>query len=308
MRSAASAPGKVILLGEHFVVYGSGAVLCAIGRRATVYAEEAPGGRIRVSSELGELDEEPGLAPSDVGRALRPLYRIADSAVRGRRLPGIRITVESGIPPGAGLGSSSACCVACAAAVAGLSGPVDRGAALAAAAEAERTAFPGASGADCAASALGGVVSFSGGRAAAVPGPDMELVVASSGEPHDTGAVVARVGEARGADPGAFGRMLGAVSGMVSRAPGVIGRGDWAGLGGMMNENQGYLEAVGVSTPALRGIVRAGQGAAHGAKITGAGGGGCVVALGGGALGAFRAAGAECFGAPVDRAGLMVFN
>ena len=60
MKSKASAPGKVILFGEHFVVYGVKAILCAINKRITVTAEKIEGGKISIKSNIGNLELESG--------------------------------------------------------------------------------------------------------------------------------------------------------------------------------------------------------------------------------------------------------
>ncbi|MDA7959736.1 MAG: mevalonate kinase [Nitrosopumilus sp.] len=305
MRSSASAPGKAVLLGEHFVMHGSGAVLCAINRRVTVTAEEAGGGMIRISSGVGSLEAPAGGDPRDVGPELRPLYHIALAAGTG-----VDITVDSEVPPGAGLGSSSACCVACAGAVLGLRGGASRGEALRLASEAERTAFPGASGADCAACARGGVILWDGRIRAVRPGPGLRVAVADSGQRHSTREAVGRVSKYRGADPAGFGRALEEVGRMVGEAPAQIEAGDEAGLGAAMSRNHALLREAGASTPGLERIISVAGGASAGAKLTGAGRGGCAIALDGTgrAAEAIRGAGFGCFESGMDNEGLIVFN
>jgi len=55
LKSKASAPGKVILFGEHFVVYGVKAILCSINKRVTVTAEKTTDKKIFINSEIGNL-------------------------------------------------------------------------------------------------------------------------------------------------------------------------------------------------------------------------------------------------------------
>ena len=66
MKSKASAPGKVILFGEHFVVYGVKAILCAINKRITVTAEEIDEKKISIKSNIGELELEPNKPISEI--------------------------------------------------------------------------------------------------------------------------------------------------------------------------------------------------------------------------------------------------
>ncbi|RNJ77619.1 MAG: mevalonate kinase [Nitrosopumilus sp. H8] len=312
LKSTASAPGKVILFGEHFVVYGSGAILCAINRRITVSAEAITEKKIRITSDVGSLDMEPGIPACDVGSSLRSLYHIADTALRSHGIPGIKMAVKSDIPAGVGLGSSSACCVAGAAAVSGLFPDSSREKILELAVDAERTAFQGTSGADCTVCTYGGIIRYGAKSHEKIePGPGFGLAVASSGTTHSTESVVARVKKFRDANPAEFSRMCDAESEIIRSAKGQIEQGETAELGRMINQNQQYLEAIGVSNQTLQEMVRIGQGAAAGAKITGAGGGGCVFALtdgGTGAADAFREGGYECFAAGIDCDGLIVFN
>lgn len=315
MRSGASAPGKVILFGEHFVVYGAPAILCAIDRRVAVTASANGTGRISISSALGSLESPPGRGISEIAPALRPLYFLADRMLAGRQgTGGIDITVESEIPPGAGLGSSSACCVAAAAAVSGLGSRIPRGRVLELAVEAEQTIFAGTSGADCAACMHGGIIRYSrdGGFSSIGQGRGFSLVIADSGTKHSTGSVVGTVGRFRGENRAEFEGMCREAAGLVEGVPGLLARGDAAGVGRLMNQNQECLRRIGVSNTTLDEMVRIGQGAAHGAKITGAGGGGCVVCLAGPggpgpALRGFERAGYGCFEASIDCRGLDTF-
>ena len=111
MKSKASAPGKVILFGEHFVVYGIKAILCAIDKRVTVTAEKTNERKISIYSKIGELILEPGKSIAEINSPLKPFYYLADKAIKNQDV-GLKIEIKSEIPLGAGLGSSSACCVA----------------------------------------------------------------------------------------------------------------------------------------------------------------------------------------------------
>ena len=74
MTSKASAPGKVILFGEHFVVYGVKAILCAINKRVTVTAEKIEGEKISIKSNIGDLILEPNKPVSEINSPLKPFY------------------------------------------------------------------------------------------------------------------------------------------------------------------------------------------------------------------------------------------
>ena len=66
MKSIASAPGKVILFGEHFVVYGVKAILCSINKRVTVTAEKTSERKISINSKIGKLEIEPDKPISEI--------------------------------------------------------------------------------------------------------------------------------------------------------------------------------------------------------------------------------------------------
>jgi len=298
---AASAPGKAILLGEHFVVHGTGALLCAIGRRVRVACSERAGGAVRVRSAYGDGVAAAPEAIASVPAHHRPIVQVAREAGGG-----LDVAVESDIPAGVGLGSSSACCVAAAGAILGVAAP----GALAAALRAERTVFAGASGADTAACAAGGIIAFSGGSHEACEAPARaSLVIASTGRAHTTADVVEAVRRRAGSDAARFGALCERVAGLVEDARAALRSGDLVSLGRHMAENQECLARIGVSDAGLDRLVRAASAPSYGAKLTGAGRGGCVIALvdasnAARTLGAVRAAGAEAFESEMGARGL----
>ena len=148
MKSKASAPGKVILFGEHFVVYGIKSILCSINKRVTVTAEKTKERKISINSEIGKLVLEPNESISKIDSPLKPFYYLANKAIKDQN-EGLEIEIESEIPLGAGLGSSSACCVAGAAAIFKLFGEISKEKILELAIEAEKTIYQNTSGADC---------------------------------------------------------------------------------------------------------------------------------------------------------------
>jgi mevalonate kinase len=106
LKSKASAPGKVILFGEHFVVYGVKAILCAINKRITVTTEKIEENTISIQSNIGNLELEPNKDISKINSPLKPFYYLADKMLKNENV-GIKVIVESDIPLGVGLGSFS---------------------------------------------------------------------------------------------------------------------------------------------------------------------------------------------------------
>ena len=270
------APGKAILFGEHFVVHGARAILCAIDRGVVAESERAEGDTLAVRSALESADLRLGVPSSDISPVLRPFHHIARSLGCG----GAVLRLRSEIPAGSGLGSSSACCVAAAGSLAAICGASANVTDVAL--DAERSVYPDSSGADCAACAAGGVISYAKG---AVPDaidaapPDLRLVVADSGVRHSTGEMVARVGRIAEDDPAAFSRVMAEAGGLAARALELLHDGDVPGLGRLASKNQRLLDGLGVSNGTLRKMIRIADRYSYGSKITGAGGGGCIVAI-----------------------------
>ena len=292
----ASAPGKVYLFGEHAVVYGEPAVPCAIARRATVTVEARDDDRLRVNAEDLTLDGftveysgETGTDPDvDVPDSLvEAATGYIDAAVEQARdaadAPevGFDITIESDIPLGAGLGSSAAV------AAAGIrAGARELGVDLTDAEVAERAYRAelavqdgNASRADTFCSAAGGAVRVEGDDCRSLDTSQLPFVIGFDGGAGDTGALVAGVRSLK-EGYGFAADTVAAIGDLVRRGEDALAAGDLGELGRLMDFNHGLLSALGVSSRSLDAMVWAARDAgAHGAKLTGAGGGGCIVAL-----------------------------
>jgi mevalonate kinase len=304
--TVSSAPGKVYLFGEHAVVYGEPAVPCAVERRATVSATERDDGRVVINAEDLSLDGftvtyEKGVAEADPDVAVpSALVEAAtgyvDEAVAQARdaadAPdaGFELTIDSEIPLGAGLGSSAAVVVAAIDAATRAAGTTLSRKELAE--RAYRTEYAvqdgQASRADTFCSTMGGAVRVEGDDCRPLPTPTLPFVVGFDGGAGDTGELVAGVRALRetydfAADTvGAIGDVVRQGEMLLADAdPDAPPGGDLlAELGELMDFDHGLLSALGVSSRTLDTMVWAARDAgAHGAKLTGAGGGGCIVAL-----------------------------
>lgn len=272
---SSSAGGKVILLGEHAVVYGSGAIVVGLDQGAQAAVREAPISELVLGERRYLLGPEPDPAPT--ARAFAALLASLGAA-------GIAAEAQLAIPAGAGLGASAALGVALARAVrALLLRNTGRAPAIAPAALAWENVFHGnASGVDTAAAEHGGCLAFRRGAEprALRPGRPLELVVALVEPGASTRRMVEGVAARRAAERARIDSVLDSISALVERAEVSISSGDSANLGQLMSENHERLAALGVSTPRLDQACRwALQAGALGAKLTGAGGGGCAVAL-----------------------------
>lgn len=280
MKSKASAPGKVILFGEHFVVHGVKAILCAIDKKITVIAETIEENKILIKSNIAELELETNKEISEVKSPLKPFYYLANKLIKNQNI-GIQINVESDIPLGVGLGSSSACCVAGAAAISRLFKKTSNEEILELAIEAEKTIYENTSGADCTVCTYGGIMEYDkkNGFKKIESEPSFHLVIANSNIEHSTKTVVDSVNQFKQKDENAFSILCEKESKLIQDVLKLLKENNIKELGKKVSENQEYLETIGISNDKLRDMILIGQSKSFGAKITGAGGGGCIFAL-----------------------------
>jgi len=313
LKSIASAPGKVILFGEHFVVYGVKAILCSINKRVTVTAEKTSERKISINSKIGKLELEPDKPISEINSPLKPFYYLANKSIENKD-SGIRIHIDSEIPLGAGLGSSSACCVAGAAAIFKLFGNISREEVLKLAIEAERTIFENTSGADCTVCTYGGIMEYdkNKGFKKIEYEPNFQLVIINSNIEHSTQSMVSKVKEFENKNTEEFSRLSDLESKLVEDVLKLVKENKIQEIGQKMNQNQKYLENIGISNKELTKMIRIGQESSFGAKITGSGGGGCIFALTNESnlqniLKKFKDNNYECFSTKIDFKGLNTF-
>lgn len=294
--TTSSAPGKVYLFGEHAVVYGEPAVPCAVARRARVTVEKRDDGRVRVEASDLSLDgfsvtygDDPEDADVDVpGDLVEAATGYVDGAVEqardaaGTPDAGFTVTIESDIPLGAGLGSSAAVVVAgIDAATRELGVELSREELADRAYRVEHEVQEGqASRADTFCSTMGGAVRVEGDDCEQLEdAPELPLVVGYDGGAGNTGELVAGVRE-RCDRYGFAADTVETVGDLVRRGERALTESDFDTLGELMDINHGLLAALGVSARSLDAMVWAARDAgARGAKLTGAGGGGCIVAL-----------------------------
>ena len=267
MKAAASAPGKVILFGEHFVVHGNPAIVSSISLRAKVEAEKIPEEHVKLE---GFEEDNPAI--------------VASRYVLGklRRQHGLKLRIFSEIPQSVGLGSSAAVSVAAAAATMKLClNEIDLPLVLEAAHEGEKIIHYTPSGIDTSVATFGGGGVYS--RAEGYRRLDLKLeyvLIVNTGKLRRTGDLVRKVKAFQEKNPEKFRQILASAGGIVSEAIDHLKSLDLESLGKLMNKNQELLRTIGVSSPEIEEAVAACLDAgAYGAKLTGAGGGGCVIAV-----------------------------
>lgn len=272
MSVTASAPGSIMITGEHAVVYGHSAIVAAVDQRAQVRATPLPGRAVRIRSALGDLD-----TTLDALEATGPL-RFVLACVRAVPLDhGVEISTQSDIDPTLGLGSSAAVTVATLGALAAMQ-------AIALDIHAQALAIVRAiqgrgSGADLAASLHGGMVRYAlDADIEHLPAPPA-MALKYVGYKTPTGEVLSRVAQAwHGHDVAALYARMGTASDAASDA---ARRRDWPAMAQSLDAYQSLMAELGVTNDDLDTLVAEGRGQALGAKISGSGLGDCVLAFGG---------------------------
>ena len=288
----ATAPGKMILFGEHSVVYGRPAIVLAIDRRAKVIAKKRDDKKIFIDADnLGFS----GYFEDDVYHAIR------GKAWRGRNLAGLNIAakktmetlgfdagvnlkVRSMIPIAVGLGSSAAICVATVGAVQQLfDANLSQKEISTIAYEGERVIHGSPSGVDNNVSANGGILRYSKEEGFQKYTTDINIpfLIGNSRKKRSTRIMVEKVAELKNRNPMLLESVLDSMDKVAEDGLQSLLDKDNKRLGDLMNINHGLLSAIGVSTMKLDILVHtARKYGAHGAKLTGAGGGGCMIAIG----------------------------
>jgi mevalonate kinase len=269
--------GKVILLGEHAVVYGVPAIAVGIDRGARARAKPIDRGPSRLHVRGWNIDVEEGNDDSDLARAFSSLLDAVRKTVSS--LGSLAVEVEADLPPGAGLGCSAAMGVAIARAIDQLAG--DDMVQMRAMAW-ERVFHGNPSGVDAAVAARGGCIFFRRGEPLEPVrvGSSLHLCIGSTGTASSTRSMVDAVARLRSRRPEVVETSFEAVRSLVHNARAALGAGDRFALGRLMDLNQTLLGALFVSTPDIERLCAVARSAgALGAKLTGAGGGGSVVAL-----------------------------
>lgn len=285
---SAWAPGKIILVGEHAVVYGRPAIAVPVWdvqARATI-APAGPGrGCTLHAPDLGRVVALAG-APDDDPLAL--VLRLALARLDLPPNPDWTVTVTSQIPIASGLGSGAALATALVRAVFAQAGADAPPAAVSDLVFESETLYHGTpSGIDNTVVAYGQPVWFVKGAPPVTFAPRLGfmLAIADSGISAPTKETVGDVRHSWLADPATFearfdrvGAIVTQVRGLMEQTGGEVGR--WRALGGLFRRNQELLAEMGVSSPVLEQLIQAAQAAgAFGAKLSGGGRGGNVIAL-----------------------------
>jgi len=292
MGVVASAPAKVILFGEHFVVYGEPAIVIAIDKRAYAKTEIRNDKRLYLRSvnlnlagyfESGVFKIEQGNV-KEAKLKFEPLKQAVEKILEkyGENV-GLDIEINSTVPVAAGLGSSAAVVSAVTASVGALLNvKVSKEDVFRITYEAEKIVHGTPSGIDPAISTFGGTLLFqmdTGFKPLDVR-MDIPLIIGDTGVERSTRVQVEKVRDMHEKYPRVVEPIMLAAREIVLKAMEALKENSLETLGDLMNVNHALLYGLGVSDESLEWLINAARKAgALGAKLTGAGGGGCMIAL-----------------------------
>jgi mevalonate kinase len=295
-----TSPGKTILFGEHFVVYGYSSLIFAINKKLKIRItfEDSYKNKIRIFSNLGfdaEIDNSKLTVSNNLSTNLtivKNLNKIIghlknnhkDNIYNNNHNQDLTIHINSEIPIGGGLGSSSAFCVSLIGAFYyGLNKKAHKKFICEKSIEAERIINQNTSGVDCSICTFGGLGVYnriSGFKKLRIDIHDLPFLIINSGISHDTFKMIAKVRKVKDNDHKLFSFLCKEYERIYNYSIHSLKSKNLEKVGVLMNENHSILKKLSISNSIIDRIVNICQaGGTFGTKITGSGGGGCVLSL-----------------------------
>ncbi|WP_210396893.1 mevalonate kinase [Motiliproteus sediminis] len=277
----ASAPATLMLMGEHAVLFGHRAIVCAVDQRIHIRLKPLASRLVQIESALGDYESSLD-ALHDDKRLQFVLHAVRQ--LRDRIPSGFNLSIRSDFSHQVGLGSSAAVTVAVVAALYyWLDTDLDRQQVFDSARETVLQVQGRGSGADIAAATFGGAVAYRAKPVEYHPlkaAPPLSLCYAGYKTP--TPEVLRRVASARNLSPNLYDELYRLMGEVSERAIAAFEEQDWDQFGWLMNYYHGLLDSLGVNDRVMADMVarmREAEGVL-GAKISGSGLGDCAVALG----------------------------
>ncbi len=290
-------PGKIILFGEHFVVFDYSSIVAAIDKKFNISLNlvKSSKEKIKVISDLGfSIDIIDSKTYLSGGNKISPyvvknLNRIIQYFLDLRKMENpdmfdLTLHLNSELPLGGGLGSSSAFCVALAGAIYyHLNHHMNKKIICEWSIEAEKKIYNDTSGADCNICTFGGLGIYDknkGFKKLDLDVNNIQFLIIDTGISHNTFEMVQKVKKYKENDPESFKNICMEYENIFKSSIKSLTNNDLENLGILMNQNHNLLTRFSISTPAIDKVVQICKTEGSlGTKITGAGGGGCMLSL-----------------------------
>ncbi|MFH1424931.1 MAG: mevalonate kinase [archaeon] len=267
----ASAPSKLMLFGEHALLYGEPAIATAVDKRAHVTACELEKPRIVI--ERKESDESIDISIKD--KSDHPIAKAVQATLKHlNKNVGIGIEIDNGVTDSAAIISATTGAV-----MKLLTDNLIKPEVAEVSYETGKLLNNGTNGIDSTVTTFGGTVMFEKGQGRTVPiHNDLSFVIGDTGIRSDPNELIAKI-KTVAEDP-KVALMVFSIGSLVRRANNALIAGNPLEIGRLMDMNHVFLRNLGVSNQSLENIIEAAkETGAFGAKITGTGGEGTVIAL-----------------------------
>lgn len=287
-RVKVSTPGKLMLFGEHSVVYDKPCIVTTVDQRFSVTVEKISGEELVVEAPAVGIFEKKKLSELGtrrISKGLRFIEMTVKKFYEEYGVGGLKVKTENHFSSLYGFGSSAAVTVGLAKALFELEGiKVSNKELFDFCYQVVLEVQGVGSGFDIAAALYGEVLYFvTGGKEIEklkLVDNNLPIVVGYTGVKADTPTLIRQVGELKRKQSKKIEMCFNKITGMVKEAKERIEQGEWERVGGLMNENQEKLTELGVSSVELDRLIKGARRAgAYGAKLSGAGGGDCMIAI-----------------------------
>jgi len=283
----ASAPGKLMLFGEHIAVYGKPCIVTAVNHRMSVSIEKRDDEKIIINApevnikdykiSVNELNNQYPKEVSFVMAAVKNFFE------KHKYKSGLNIETHSEFSSKFGFGSSSAVTVSTLKALSELfSIKMTDNELFDISYKTVLDVQKVSSGFDVASAIFGGTIYFAkkGEIIEKMNIKEIPLIVGYTGVKADTPTLINKVSGMLEKEPKKFNDIFDKIENIVIEAKEKIKNSEWDEAGRFMNENQKYLEMLEVSSPELNRLISSSNNSgAYGSKLSGAGGGDCMIAL-----------------------------
>jgi len=287
MPTKTSAPGKVILLGEHAAVYGNPVLVATVNLRTYVTVSKRDDNKFTLNNNATQI-ENLEFTLSDIPKLKKEWGTLLTAECIEKTFAklgiesGLDIEISSEAPVSSGLGSSASAASAMVLAIAReFNRDISNDEIANLAWDIENIVHGKSSGVDPFSVTFGGVLRYQKGKLKKLKVKKYpKITIGNTGVISNTGDIVMDVMKVKDEFPKFFENYLEAMVHIVDYGQKFLEKGNIKGLGSIMNVNHGLLCSIGVSSPELDRIVWAARENSLGAKLCGAGRGGIMIALG----------------------------